>query len=134
MPWPTSAYSVHALPSPDRAFTNQPVHGFLIGDDCPSFPSYETAFQAFFYGDFSPAPGRGGRSEFALVRVVDGTGWIERSGSRRLPWRSTSVVPAPTRNPRPAAKPKPRTLTQVRGHSDLLRHHTQMPPRIGTYS
>jgi hypothetical protein len=78
MPWPTSAYSVHALPSPDRSFTNQPVHGFLIGDDCPSFPSYETAFQAFFYGDFSPAPGRGGRSEFALVRVVDGRGWIER--------------------------------------------------------
>ena len=78
MPWPTSAYSVHALPSPDRSFTNQPVHGFLIGDDCPSFPSYETAFQAFFYGDFSPAPGRGGRSEFALVRVVDGRGWFER--------------------------------------------------------
>lgn len=25
MPWPTSAYSVHALPSPDRSFTNQPV-------------------------------------------------------------------------------------------------------------
>jgi hypothetical protein len=78
MPWPTSAYSVHALPSPDRSVTSRPVHGFLIGDDCPSFPSYETAFQAFFYGDFSPAPGRGGRSELALVRVVDGRGWIER--------------------------------------------------------
>ena len=78
MPWPTSAYSVHPLPSPDRSSTSQPVHGFLIGDDCPSFPSYEAAFQAFFYGDFSPAPGRGGRSELALVRVVDGRGWIER--------------------------------------------------------
>jgi hypothetical protein len=78
MPWPTSAYSLHAPPSPDRSFTNQPVQGFLIGDDCPSFPSYETAFQAFFYADFSPAPGRGGRSELALVRVVDGRGWIER--------------------------------------------------------
>jgi hypothetical protein len=75
IPWPASSYS---LSSPGRSFTNQPVQGFLIGDDCPSFPSYEAAFHAFFYGDFSPAPGRGARSEFGTVRVVDNRGWLER--------------------------------------------------------
>lgn len=80
MPWPISEYSLHAAPSPDQAFANQPVQGFLIGDDpdCPSFPFYDRAFRAFFYGDFSPAPTHGGRSELALVRVADDRGWIER--------------------------------------------------------
>jgi hypothetical protein len=73
--WPVSAYG---LSSPDRPFTSQPVQGFLIGDDCPSFPSYEAAFHAFFYGDFSPALGRGARSEFGTVRIVDDRGWLER--------------------------------------------------------
>jgi hypothetical protein len=75
IPWPASAYS---LSSPDRPFANQPVQGFLIGEDCPSFASYEAAFNAFFYGDFSPALGRGSRSEFGTVRVVDDRGWFER--------------------------------------------------------
>jgi hypothetical protein len=75
IPWPASAYS---LSSPDRPFANQPVQGFLIGEDCPSFASYEAAFNAFFYGDFSPALGRVSRSEFGTVRVVDDRGWFER--------------------------------------------------------
>jgi hypothetical protein len=41
-------------------------------------PPIRRRSRPFFYGDSSPAPGRGGRSEFALVRVVDGRGWIER--------------------------------------------------------
>jgi Putative DNA-binding domain len=75
IPWPASAYS---LSSPDRPFANQPVQGFLIGDDCPSFASYEATFHAFFYGDFSPVLGLGARSEFGTVRVVDDRGWFER--------------------------------------------------------
>lgn len=74
-PWPVSIYS---LSSPDRSYTNQPAQGFLIGDDCPSFPSYETAFRAFFYGDFSPSPTRQVPSGFGTVRVVDERGWFER--------------------------------------------------------
>jgi hypothetical protein len=75
IPWPVCIYS---LSSADRSYTNQHAQGFLIGDDCPSFPSYETAFRAFFYGDFSPSPARQVPSGFATVRVVDDRGWFER--------------------------------------------------------
>lgn len=54
-PWPVSIYS---LSSPSSLYPNQHPQGFLVGDDCPSFPSYETAFRAFFYGDFSSSPTR----------------------------------------------------------------------------
>lgn len=36
IPWPVSNYS---LSSPDRSYTDRRPQGFLIGDDCPSFPS-----------------------------------------------------------------------------------------------
>lgn len=75
IPWPVSIYS---LSSPDRSYTDRRPQGFLIGDDCPSFPSYETAFRAFFYGDFSPSPTRQVPTEFATIRVVDDRGWFER--------------------------------------------------------
>jgi hypothetical protein len=28
----------------------------VIGNDCPSFPAYQAAFRAFFYGDFAGSP------------------------------------------------------------------------------
>lgn len=75
LPWPISTYS---LSSPDRSYNDRHPQGLLIGDDCPSFPSYETAFRAFFYGDFSPSPTRQVPPEFAAIRVVDDRGWFER--------------------------------------------------------
>jgi len=50
----------------------------LIGDDCPSFPSYGAAFRAFFYGDFSRSPDDQVPSGFGTIRVVDGRAWPDR--------------------------------------------------------
>jgi len=44
----------------------------------PSFPSYEAAFRAFFYGDFSRSPGDQVPSGFGTIRVVDGRAWLDR--------------------------------------------------------
>jgi hypothetical protein len=50
LPWPVCDYDVS-----DASGRTQPTsnHGFLVGDDCPSFPSFETAFRAFFTGTCS---------------------------------------------------------------------------------
>jgi hypothetical protein len=45
LPWPTRVCSLTAT---DRSYADRPARDFLIGEDCPSFPSYETAFRAFF--------------------------------------------------------------------------------------
>jgi hypothetical protein len=74
-PWPVSIYS---LSSPGRPYPYEHPRDFLVGDDCPSFPSYEMAFRAFFYGDFSPAPGQQVPPQFGTVRVVDDRGWFDR--------------------------------------------------------
>ncbi len=74
LPWP--AY-ICSLREPDSQQRQAPP-GYLIGDDCPSFPRYDDAFRAFFYGDFSGSPGGQVPSEFAIVRVVKGRAWIER--------------------------------------------------------
>lgn len=76
LPWP----SVISEPwVPDRPGGEQrPPHGYLIGDDCPSFPSYETAFRAFFYGDFSGSPGGQVPTGFAAIRIVEGRAWLDR--------------------------------------------------------
>ena len=74
LPWPAYICSLREPDSPQR----QAPQGYLIGDDCPSFPRYDDAFRAFFYGDFSGSPGGQVPSEFAIVRVVEGRAWIER--------------------------------------------------------
>lgn len=74
LPWPTYIFSpwIHGRPEAERR-----PPGCLIGDDCPVFPSYEAAFCAFFYGDFSPAPGGQVPSGFAAMRLVDRRAWLE---------------------------------------------------------
>lgn len=49
----------------------------MIGDDCPSFPSYQAAFRAFFYRDFAGTPGQV-PSSFGVVRVVDSRAWLDK--------------------------------------------------------
>jgi hypothetical protein len=75
LPWPTLIFEPY-LPAGPGA--EQRPHGYLIGDDCPSFPSYEAAFRAFFYGDFSGGPGGQVPSGFGIVRMVDGRAWLEQ--------------------------------------------------------
>lgn len=74
LPWPTL---IHELAEPTRQHGQQAIQGYLIGDDCPSFWSYEAAFRTFFYRDF----GRSGAnlpSSFATVRLVDSRAWLDR--------------------------------------------------------
>jgi hypothetical protein len=53
--------------------------GFLVGDDCPSFPSAETAFRAFFTGTFSMVGTTGSvPSELARIRVLQQGAWLHR--------------------------------------------------------
>jgi Putative DNA-binding domain len=75
LPWPTVIYEPWI---PSRPQGQQTPQGYQIGDDCPSFPSYDAAFRAFFYGDFSRAPGAQVPSGFGTLRMVDGRAWFER--------------------------------------------------------
>ena len=75
LPWPARGFDLF---SPKWAAPSQQGRRFLIGDDCPSFPSFEAAFRAFFYGDFASLAGHGGPSMLGQVRLVDDQGWFER--------------------------------------------------------
>ena len=68
LPWPTCNYDLHVA-----AGGGQPQmagQGFLVGDDCPSFPSFETAFRAFFTGTFSMVGTGNVPHELARIRVL----------------------------------------------------------------
>jgi hypothetical protein len=75
LPWPTLIFEPYLPAGPGGG---QRPQGYLIGDDCPSFPSYDAAFRAFFYGDSSRSPGGQVPSGFGTVRVVDGRAWLDR--------------------------------------------------------
>jgi hypothetical protein len=74
LPWPTMIFEVNQQ---DRPYRQGPP-GYLIGEDCPSFFSYDRAFRAFFYGDFAPTPGRQVPSDAAVIRLVDSRAWLDR--------------------------------------------------------
>ena len=75
LPWPTLIFEPWTQ---NRPGGEQLPQGYLIGDDCPSFPSYRAAFRAFFYGDFAGTPSGQMPSAFGVVRVVDGRAWLEK--------------------------------------------------------
>jgi Putative DNA-binding domain len=75
LPWPTR---INEPWIQNRPGGEQLPQGYVIGDDCPSFPSYEAAFRAFFYGDFAGAPGGQLPSSFGVVRVVDSRAWLDK--------------------------------------------------------
>ena len=74
LPWPTRIFEPWIQ---NRPGGEQLPQGYVIGDDCPSFPSYQAAFRAFFYGDFAGTPGGQMPSGFGTVRVVDGRAWLD---------------------------------------------------------
>jgi hypothetical protein len=73
LPWPTTDFQVTTV---DHA-TTQAVQGLLVGRSCPSFPDSNSAWRAFFQGDFSlngtQIPSYG---HLAQVRVVADDAWI----------------------------------------------------------
>jgi Putative DNA-binding domain len=74
LPWPTSTCELRRSDN-----TQTPTAaGYLIGDDCPSFPSYQDAFPAFFYSETARAPGGQLPSETVVVRLVQAEAWIEQ--------------------------------------------------------
>jgi Putative DNA-binding domain len=75
LPWPTSIFHPWIQ---NRPGGEQLPQGYVIGDDCPSFPSYQVAFRAFFYGDFAGTPGGQMPSSFGVVRVVDSRAWLNK--------------------------------------------------------
>lgn len=74
LPWPVVDYSIYSRDS-DRLPRSS---GFLIGDDCPSFPGVETAFRAFFYGDFSTIGAAQIPSELGRLRHAQLDAWLRR--------------------------------------------------------
>ncbi len=74
LPWPTVDYQLYRQGAVDW----QRPTGFLIGDDCPSFPTFETGFRAFFYGDFSTVGAQQPPSDLGRVRVVQLDAWLQR--------------------------------------------------------
>jgi hypothetical protein len=75
LPWPTKVYEPWIQ---DRPGGVQLPQGYVIGDDCPSFPSHQVAFRAFFYGDFTGTPGGQVPSGFGVVRVIDSRAWLDK--------------------------------------------------------
>lgn len=74
LPWPSFSYDLQSQGGPGDW---QWLHGYLIGDDCPSFPSYEAAFRAFFYRDFSRLSHGQVPSGFGTVRVAESRAWFD---------------------------------------------------------
>lgn len=74
LPWPVHEFTIHRqneLPT-----SQQP--GLLVGTRSPSFPSYETAFRAFFYGEFSPVGAGPLPSEVGRLRIANTDAWLKR--------------------------------------------------------
>jgi hypothetical protein len=74
LPWPATIFTAHWPGNAER----QTPGGYLIGDDCPSFPSYEAALRAFFYADYARSSASGLPSGFGDIRVVEAAAWFER--------------------------------------------------------
>lgn len=73
LPWPALIFELNQPARPQQ----QAPPGHLIGDDCPSFFSYDRAFRAFFYGDFSGSPGHHVPSDAAVIRIAAASAWLE---------------------------------------------------------
>jgi hypothetical protein len=75
LPWPSIIFE---LQTPGGPGAWQRPLGYMIGDDCPSFSSYDAAFRAFFYGDFSRLSHGQVPSGFGPARLTDNRAWLEK--------------------------------------------------------
>lgn len=57
----------------------KPPQGLLVGEDCPSFPSFQSAFRAFFYGDYSTINRAWSTPGKCLLRVLQDDARIRRA-------------------------------------------------------
>ncbi|MBL1085841.1 ATP-binding protein [Streptomyces actinomycinicus] len=71
--FPVTQYTVAPTDPADR----QLPHALLVGEgDAPSFPEPNSAWRAFFEGDFALAGARTPSSELATVRIAEQGAWI----------------------------------------------------------
>lgn len=76
LPWP---HVVYEIGSPEDQPTAGTITGHLVGEDCPSFPSYDHAAQAFFRGLVSLARSpMSASTSLARVRVLQQDAWLSR--------------------------------------------------------
>lgn len=74
LPWPTMDYEINDRENRPTA----PPSGFLVGEGCPSFTDFDSAWRAFLHGDYATiGPGQM-VSWIALIRHPDQRAWIER--------------------------------------------------------
>jgi Putative DNA-binding domain len=73
LPWPVTEFQL--TPNDAAAAWMQKPSGFLVGEDCPSFPDYQTAWRAFTTNNYSMV-GAQDNGRFGLIRVVDQTAWL----------------------------------------------------------
>lgn len=64
--WPTRDFTLYGA-NPDKW---QPTQSYLIGDQSPSFTTFDGAYRAFFYGDFSTTAHSRNITELAKVRLL----------------------------------------------------------------
>jgi hypothetical protein len=107
--WPTQIFDLH-LPGGSGGQRQHP-YGFLIGDDCPSFPSYDAAFRAFFYGD-SPA---------RLAAASPRTSPLYASSTTKPGWTASASLPHRWMSGWVAAQ------SSARGSSSIARRTDAMP-------
>jgi hypothetical protein len=75
--WPHAVYEITAQPSESGGTT--PGAGHLVGDDCPSFPSFEQAAEAFFTGVVSLLRSPSSLpTGLARIRIVQQDAWLSR--------------------------------------------------------
>ncbi|MCZ2812018.1 ATP-binding protein [Modestobacter sp. VKM Ac-2979] len=76
--WPHAVYEITAQSS-ESTGTITPGSGHLVGDDCPSFPSFEQAAEAFFNGVVSLVRSPSSMpTGLARVRVLQENAWLSR--------------------------------------------------------
>jgi len=76
LPWPTKNFTLYS--SESQSFQSSGGH-LLVGLNCPSFTESNSAFRAFFDGNFALAGASSVPSDFALIRFVANDGWLGNS-------------------------------------------------------
>jgi len=74
LPWPVTDFHIAAG---DQSLRQLP-HDLLVGDSCPSFPEPNSAWRAFFEGDFSLDGAQSPPTDLSMLRVVQDAGWLGR--------------------------------------------------------
>ncbi len=73
LPWPTCDIDVYRQ---DGQWQRQ-LPGFLVGEDSPPFPNFESACRAFFYGDFSLVANQAS-ADMGRIIVTQTDAWLHR--------------------------------------------------------